>query len=41
MKNISHTTKRAIFSIATTVALVSTVGAPFKWSMRIWLPPLG
>ena len=39
MKNTTHATKRALVSIATTVALVSTVGAPFKWSMMIIWPP--
>ena len=40
MKTINQTTKRAVVSIATTVALVSTVGAPFKWSMMRFLPPI-
>jgi hypothetical protein len=32
MKSITHTTMRAAVAIGTVVALISTVGAPFKWS---------
>jgi hypothetical protein len=32
MKNITHTSVRAATAIATFVALISSVGAPWKWS---------
>jgi hypothetical protein len=32
MKKITHNTMRAAAAVATMVALISTVGAPFKWS---------
>ncbi|MGZ7023005.1 MAG: hypothetical protein ACXVJ3_17345, partial [Ilumatobacteraceae bacterium] len=38
MKNIKYAPVRIGVAIATVVALVSSVGAPFKWSMI--LPPL-
>jgi hypothetical protein len=37
MKNLTHTSKRVAASMLTMVALISTVGAPFKWSMSRWL----
>ena len=39
MKSITHTTMRAAVAIGTVVALISTVGAPFKWSSILpsWL----
>jgi len=37
MKSITHTTMRAAVTIGTVVALIASVGAPFKWSMI--LPP--
>jgi hypothetical protein len=37
MKTISHTSMRIAVAVATTVALISTVGAPFKWSMAVHL----
>ena len=38
MRNIKYAPVRIGVAIATVVALVSSVGAPFKWSMI--LPPL-
>jgi hypothetical protein len=32
MKNITHTSVRAAAAVATIVALISSVGAPWKWS---------
>jgi hypothetical protein len=32
MKNLTHTSVRAAAAVATFVALVSSVGAPWKWS---------
>ena len=32
MKNITHTSVRAAAAVATFVALISSVGAPWKWS---------
>jgi hypothetical protein len=37
MKSITNTTMRAAVAIGTVVALIASVGAPFKWSMI--LPP--
>jgi hypothetical protein len=39
MKSITHTTMRAAVAVGTVVALISTVGAPFKWSLILpqWL----
>jgi hypothetical protein len=33
MKTMTHTAMRATAAIGTVVALIATVGAPFKWSM--------
>jgi hypothetical protein len=32
MKNLTHTSVRAAAAVATFVALISSVGAPWKWS---------
>ena len=37
MKSITHTAMKAAVTIGTVVALISTVSAPFKWSLA--LPP--
>ena len=37
MKAFIHTHVRVATTIATTVALIATVGAPFKWSF-FWVP---
>ena len=31
MKNLTHTSVRAAAAVATFVALISSVGAPWKW----------
>ncbi len=36
MKNIKYAPVRIGVAVATVVALVSSVGAPFKWSFVIW-----
>ncbi|MEY2401186.1 MAG: hypothetical protein QOJ08_1297 [Ilumatobacteraceae bacterium] len=36
MKSIAHKHKRAAASMATLVVFITTVGAPFKWSMMLW-----
>ena len=36
MKAVSHTPVRVAVAISTLVALIATVGAPFKWSFVIW-----
>ena len=36
MKTIAHTTQRVAVAVATLVGLISTVGAPFKWSLVVW-----
>ena len=36
MKAVSHTPVRVAVAIWTLVALIATVGAPFKWSFVIW-----
>ena len=38
MRAITHTTLRAAVAIGTMVALIATVGAPFKWSSIISPP---
>jgi hypothetical protein len=35
-----HAQKRVVVAAATMVAMIATVGAPFKWSMR-WIPIVG
>ena len=39
MKSITHPAMKAALAIGTVVALISTVGAPFKWSVIVppWL----
>jgi hypothetical protein len=39
MKSINNTTTRAVVAMGTVVALIASVGAPFKWSMIVppWL----
>ena len=37
MRAISRTSVRAAATISTVVALIATVGAPFKWSLVVWL----
>ena len=32
MKNLTHTSLRAAAAVATFVALITTVGAPWKWT---------
>ena len=34
---VIHTPKRVLVATATMVAMIATVGAPFKWSM-MWHP---
>lgn len=36
MKAITGAPTRVAATAATVVALISTVGAPFKWSMLVW-----
>ena len=37
MRTISRTSVRAAATISTVVALIATVGAPFKWSFMVSL----
>ena len=37
MKSITHTAMKAAVAIGTVVALITTVSAPFKWSLV--MPP--
>ena len=39
MAKVVHTHQRVVVGTATMVALISTVGAPFKWSMSWWPIP--
>jgi hypothetical protein len=38
LARITHTPKRVAMATATMVALITTVGAPFKWSVMFTLP---
>jgi hypothetical protein len=40
MTTVMHTQKRVAVAAATMVAMIATVGAPFKWSMS-WVPIVG
>jgi hypothetical protein len=35
MKSITHSSVRVATAISTMVALIATVGAPFKWSLVV------